>query len=168
MIIDILYLFFIILFFSAAYASWRAAPWVPTKKNDVDRFLKLLEIKQDIKFYDLGCGDGRLIIAMASKGAKATGLEISVFNYFLTNVKIFFCKSRAVVKFKDFWNVNLNDADLIYVFLMQSVYPKLKKKFEKELKKGAKIAIYAWPMEGWKPVAIDRKQGSLPIYLYQI
>ena len=71
------------------------------------------------------------------------------------------------IKFQDFWNVNLSDANIVYLFLMQGVYPKLKTKFEKELKPGTKVIVYAWPIEGWTPIKIDQSSNSLPIYLYQ-
>ncbi|KKP33109.1 MAG: hypothetical protein A2312_03715 [Candidatus Staskawiczbacteria bacterium RIFOXYB2_FULL_32_9] len=197
--VDIFYYIFIVLLFSAGYACWKGAPWVPTRKNDVERFLKLADIKPGQKFYDLGCGDGRLVIAAAKMGADATGFELSLAQYLHTKINILLSVIPAPargwsalggkagiqrkmqrpwipnqvgndiikIKFQDFWNVNLSDANIVYLFLMQGVYPKLKTKFEKELKPGTKVIVYAWPIEGWTPIKIDQSSNSLPIYLYQ-
>lgn len=167
MITEILYFILFILLASAGYAGLRGAPWVPTRKKDVERFLKLVEIKPGQKFYDLGCGDGRLVIAAAKEGANAVGLEISIAQYLHAKINNFFAKTNTQIKLKDLWNVNLSDADIVYIFLLQDFYPKLKAKLEKELKPGATIIIHAWPMPGWQPIKVDTAPNSLPIYLYQ-
>jgi len=64
--------------------------------------------------------------------------------------------------------VDLSDADIVYFFLMQSIYPKLKAKLEKELKPDTKVIVYAWPIQGWTPIKIDQTPNSLPIYSYKI
>jgi SAM-dependent methyltransferase len=66
-----------------AYAGIKAAPWFPTWSRDIDRFLKLAEIKPGQKFYDLGCGDGKLVFASAKAGATAVGYEISLLPYLI-------------------------------------------------------------------------------------
>ena len=114
-------LFLILLSF--IYAGFQGAPWVPTRKNDVIRFLKLAEIKSGQKMYDLGCGDGRLVCAAASVGANAQGLEISVLPYLLAHIRRLCSKDRARIKisYQNIWTTNLNDADIIYVWLMPEV-----------------------------------------------
>ncbi len=153
-----------------AYAGLRGAPWVPTRGHDVERFLKLAEIKAEQKMYDLGCGDGRIVCAAAKAGARAQGFEISLLPYFLAKIRSYFCGEHesCKIRYRDFWNVNLADADLVYFFLMQKCYPKLKEKLERELKKGTKVIAYVWPIEGWTPVAVDIVKGYPPMYLYKI
>lgn len=152
-----------------AYAGLRGAPWVPTRKKDVARFLKLAQIMPGQKMYDLGCGDGRLICAAAKAGAKAQGYELSLFPYLLANIRRIFQKDRSKIKitYKDIWYSNLGDADIVYFFLMPKVYPKLKQKLENELENGAKVIAYVWPIEGWEPVKVDVVKGYPNIYLYQ-
>ncbi|MEK7139048.1 MAG: hypothetical protein AAB799_02615 [Patescibacteria group bacterium] len=150
-----------------AYAGWQAAPWFPTRSSDIGRLLKLADVKTGQKFYDLGCGDGRIIMAAAKQGAVAEGFEISLLPYLMAQVRLAFCvNTKAAVSYKNFWNRNLSDADIVYFFLMPKIYPKLRSKLEKELKPGTKVISYAWPMEGWQPTAIDRSEGKLPLYLY--
>lgn len=164
------YVFIIILFLflgTFAYAGIKAAPWFPTWSRDIERFLKLAEIKPGDKFYDLGCGDGKLVFAAAKAGAHATGFEISLLPYLIAKIKSFSVE-KSSIEFRDFWNQDLSDADIVYLFLTPKVNPKAKEKLERELKKGARIVAYTWPIEGWQPLKEDFQKGQPPMYLYEI
>jgi len=150
---------------SFAYAGVLAAPWFPTWSRDIERFLKLAEIKAGQKFYDLGCGDGKLVFAAAGAGAEAIGFEISLLPYLLARSRSFYV-INSKVKFKNFWKEGLSDADIVYLFLTPKVNPRVKEKLEHELKMGAKVIAYTWPIEGWQPTKIDTTPGQLPMYLY--
>jgi SAM-dependent methyltransferase len=150
-----------------AYAGMKAAPWFPTWSKDIERFMKLADIKPGQKFYDLGCGDGKLVFAAAGAGANAIGFEISLLPYLLAVSRSFYVKNSKII-FKDFWKADLSDADIIYLFLTPKVNPKAKNKLESSLRKGTKIIAYAWPIEGWAPTREDRIEGHLPMYLYEI
>ena len=167
---NFLLLVLLIVIATFAYGGLRGAPWVPTRGHDVARFLKLADIKSGQKVYDLGCGDGRMVCAAAKAGAQAHGFEISLLPYFLAKIRSWFCGERRSCKicYRDFWNVNLGDADLVYFFLMQKCYPKLKEKLERDLKPGTKVIAYVWPVEGWELVAVDTVKGYPPMYLYKI
>lgn len=156
--------------FTFAYAGLQGAPFVPTRKKDVLRFLRMADIKSGQQMYDLGCGDGRLVCAAANAGANAQGLEISLFPFILAHIRRISSKHRAKVKiaYKNVWNTNLNDADLIYVWLMPEVMPKLKTKFEKELRQGTKVVTYVWPIDGWTPILKDEVKGYPNLFLYKI
>lgn len=168
--VNVILICILVLLGTFAYAGFLGAPWVPTWKKDVTRFLALADIKPGQKMYDLGCGDGRLICAAARAGANAEGLELSLFPFALAHVRRFFQKDRSRIKisYQNFWNKNLDNANIVYFFLMPDKYPKLKKKFETELKKGTKIIAYVWPIEGWQPIKIDETDGSPKLYLYEI
>lgn len=152
---------------SFAYAGVRAAPWFPTWSRDIGRFLKLAEIKPGQKFYDLGCGDGKLVFAAAGAGAEAVGFEISLLPYLIALSRSFSIKNSKIL-YKDFWNQNLSNADIVYLFLTPKVNPKAKLKLEKELKKGARIIAYTWPIDGWTAEKTDLMPGQPPMYLYII
>lgn len=165
-----MYFFILILFIflgTFAYAGVRAAPWFPTWSRDISRFLKLAEIKPGQKFYDLGCGDGKLVFAAAGAGAEAVGFEISLLPYLIALSRSFSIKNSKIL-FKDFWNQNLSDADIVYIFLTPKVNPKAKEKLQKELKTGARVIAYAWPIDGWEPVKTDTTPGQPAMYLYII
>jgi len=164
------YLFYLILFLflgTFAYAGIKAAPWFPTWSKDIERFLKLAELKPGQKFYDLGCGDGKLVFAAAGAGAEAVGFEISLLPYLIALSRSFNIKNTKII-FKDFWKANLSDVDVVYIFLTPKVNPKAKIKLEQELKKGSRVITYSWPIEGWIPVKTDLVPGHLPMYLYII
>jgi len=160
-----------VLIFTVLFTFFYAkeAPFVPTKKRDVARFLKLAEIKPGQKMYDLGCGDGRLVKAAADAGAEAKGIEVSFLPFLLANIRKFFSKSksRIKIKYQNIWHANLGDADIIYVWLMPKVNEKLQKKFERELKPGTKVITYVWPIKDWRPVKIDEIPNGLKLFLYE-
>lgn len=172
-----------------AYAGVRGAPWVPTRRRDVHRFLELARLRSGERFYDLGCGDGRLVIVAARAGAIATGFECSILPYILARIRCalhsasFRAKREishqgdrglsarlettlgsARVHYRDFWNADLSDADVVYCFLMPKVYPKLKEKLERECKKGTRVIFYVWPMAGWAMDAVDVAPGQPKLY----
>lgn len=149
---------------SAALAT--AAPWLPTWRKDLGRILALINLQPGQKFYDLGCGDGRLICAAGSGGAQAVGIELSLFPYLLARAKIAFEKNPAKIIFGDFFRVNLNDADAVYLFLTPPVMLKIKTKLEAELKPGAKIVSYHFAIPDWSPAVVDKDPAGATIYLY--
>ena len=169
-IVIVINIFILVLLGTFAYAGFHGAPWFPTRKKDVTRFLTLADIKFGQKMYDLGCGDGRLICAAAKVGADAYGLELSLFPFILANIRRYFNKDKERIKisYQNIWNTNLRDADVIYVWLMPGVMTRLQKKFENELKSGTKIVTYCWPIKEWRPIKIDKVLGSPNLYLYEV
>lgn len=165
----LLFLLFVFIL-TGAYGALRGAPWLPTEKDAVERFLDIAEIKEGYIFYDLGCGDGRMVFAAAKRGAKAKGLEVALFPFLIASVSKLFQKEKGNIKivYRDLFSVNLSDADLVYFFLMPKVYLKLKEKLKKEMKKGSCVVTFVWPIEGWEPEKIDKKKNKPPLYLYKI
>ena len=131
-------------------------------------FLKLADLKTGEKFYDLGCGNARMTIVASKQGADAVGLEVSLIPYLLGKLNIWLKKSSAKILYHDLWKHNLSDANVIYFFLMPSKMNRLRKKFEKELKPGARVISYVWPIEGWTLVKVDECEGWPKIFLYEI
>jgi len=166
----LIWLYIIVFIFALTflYAAWRAAPWLPMRSQDVKRAMALAEIKVGEKFYDLGAGDGRMLFGAAALGATAEGFEISLLPYLIAKFKIIFSreKNRPKIFFHDFWKINLAGADVIFVFLLPRIMEKLKEKMEKELKPGARIICYTWPMPGWEPKKISEAAGGAKAYLY--
>lgn len=144
-----------------AYASVRGAPWVPTWRRDIERFLTLAQLQPGERFYDLGCGDGRLVRAAANAGAVAIGFECSILPYIFAKLRI---AQRGHVRYADFWNADLLDADVVYCFLTPKVYPKLQAKLERELRPGTRVILYVWPMAGWEVDAVDDMAGAPKLY----
>jgi len=159
--------FFILIAFLVTMIFASSAPWVPTRRNDMKRVLKLAAIAPGETFYDLGCGDGRLVVEASRAGAKAVGLDISLMSYFMTLIRIAAERSRAKVVFKNFFRQNLSDADIVYLFLTPSAMPKVEKKLKAELKKGARVISYAFSIPGLELVTADKPPDRQSIYLYR-
>lgn len=146
-----------------AYAGLRGAPWVPTRQASLASFQRLARLQPGERFYDFGCGDGRLVRLAAHAGARATGFELSLLPYVLAKIRV---GRRGDVRFRDFWKQDCSDADCVYAFLVPDQYPKLKEKCERELRPGARICLYVWPMEGWEPTAVETIPSYPPLYQY--
>ncbi len=161
---------FVVLIFTATYAGFSGAPWMPTNGRDIKEAVKMSKVKKGQKVYDLGSGDGRLLFEAAKKGAVVKGFEISLIPYIFSSIKRLFQKEKENIKisYKNFWKANLGDADIIYFFLMPANYSKIRKKMEKELKKGTKVVVYVWPIKEWEPVSKRVEKGKENIFMYEM
>ncbi|MFH1207514.1 MAG: class I SAM-dependent methyltransferase [Patescibacteria group bacterium] len=173
-ILPILILLGIIVFFgTAAYAGLKAAPWVPVFKRDIPRIIKLADIKDDDIVYDLGCGDGRVLVAMANStpAKRLIGFEISVLPYLWTKGRIIFrgLSRRVEVAFSDFLRRDLGQASVIFCFLTPMAMKKLAPKFKAELKPGTRIISYSFSIPDFIPEAVDKPQPDrMAIYSYRV
>ncbi len=159
-----IYIFGLLSLIAFSFVIASAAPYVPTRKRDVERFLALAEIKSGEKFYDLGCGDGRIPDAVAKRGAKATGIEFSIFNYLFC--KIF--RPRITVRFRNFYKADFKDADVVYMFLSQKAHNKMGKILARQMKKGSRIITYVWPIKELTAIKIDKVPGQPDLFLYYL
>ncbi|HQK63885.1 MAG TPA: class I SAM-dependent methyltransferase [Candidatus Staskawiczbacteria bacterium] len=161
--------FVAIIFFVVVVASLGAifdAPWVPTGKKDYDRIAKLADLEAGQTFWDIGSGSGNLLFYAAQKyDAKCVGIEISPIWYAFSKIKSLFYKN-VKIKFGDFHDFDFNNADVVYTFLTQPKYKKVKEKFDKEAKPGAKLIFAVWPVPDQTPNAEDLKPKSKPYYKY--
>jgi len=146
-------------------------PFVPAPKRNVKVIIDQLDLKPGQKFYDLGCGDGRFLIEAETRGAKAIGFEISPWALFRAKINLLLHHSKVRLLFKNFYRSDLAEADAVFCYLMTKVMPKVEDKLKRELKPGAKVACYGFPLPTWKPAkVIDLKlkdKRSSNIYLYQ-
>lgn len=151
------------------------APWIPTPKDRARKMLQLAKLKNGEKIYDLGCGDGRLVhLASMEHGANAVGLEFSPLVYAWAKIiqPFYWLKgSRAQIKFRNFYNVDLSDADVITCYLLPHTMRYVQKKCDRELKPGARLISYAFKVEAWTPAHREkrnRKKGHGPIWVYKM
>ena len=144
------------------FLFWGAI-YVPTSEEEVEKMVKLLGIKPGQKVIDLGAGDARLLIALAKAGAYSYGYEINPFLVMraIKNIQKAGLGDRAFIYWKSMWSQDLKDFDAVVVYGMEHIMKKLEKKFEKELKPGAKIVSNYFALPTWKP---ERAEDN--IYLY--
>ena len=166
-ILGFLFLFFLII---GAWAGFSFAPFVPTKKRDLERIFQRADLKKGEKVYELGFGDGRFILeAVKRYKVKGVGIEINPFFYLFVWIKRFFLedKKNLILKWGNLFKENLSEADVVYFWGMPNTLEKLKKKLERELKPGTRVISYVFEIKGWKPNFIDRQPKEVPIFFYQ-
>ena len=157
-----------VLIFSMAYAAGSGAPWVPTWRRDIERFLALAEPKAGERMVELGCGDARVVVTAAKeRGVKGVGVELSILQAVAAKIRALISRTGVRIKWQNAFHTNLKDADLVYLFLMPETYAKIRPKLEAELKPGARVVSYVWPIPGWEPAKSDRLIGANSLYLYQ-
>lgn len=145
-----------------------AAPYFPTPKGAIREALKAASLAPGEIFYDLGAGTGRaLAIAEREFGARATGFELSFLFYCIAKINLFLRGSKAKIILKDFWDVDLRDADVVFCFLAIRTMQKMEGKLKKELKPGAHIIVYAFPLPGMQPEKIIPVRGQWNMFLYK-
>jgi hypothetical protein len=162
----------IFILFSLAYAGISAAPWVPLPQREIRRMLKLARVGPGDLVYDLGSGDGRILILAAQEfGARGLGFEISALPYIFSKIRIWLSglNQKIKIKYASFYSHDLGGAKVITVFLTPMAMKKLSPKFKKELKPGTQIVSYAFALKDWQPLKIDKPDPKImAIYLYQV
>jgi tRNA A58 N-methylase Trm61 len=134
------------------------APYVASPLPVVRQMLLLADLRPSDTVYDLGSGDGRAVI-MAAKdfGAKAVGVELreDLVKRALNTVSELGLDDKVKIVQSDLFNVDLNGADVIFLYLTTSANEKIRPKLETELRKGARIVSHDYEILGWKPIKID-------------
>lgn len=153
-------------------AMIHGAPFVPTPQGVVDKMIKFAKLKKGMKVVDPGCGDGRMLITATKRyDVAAVGYELFFFPYLLAKARNFFSKGKAKIYFKDSRKVDLSDVDVILCYLLPEPLKKLSKKWEKELKKGARVVSYAFSIADWKPIHVEEKipeKNQCKILVYEM
>jgi SAM-dependent methyltransferase len=156
----------IILFITFAFVVFFGAPYVPTLKKQQTIAIDLLKLKPGQVFYDLGCGDGRLLNAAAAKNVKAVGYEINPLLAGLAWLRTRQRKTDIEIVCGNFWKANLSDADAVFVFLVERHMKRLDKFLSNQFKDRATkvmVASFGFKIPNRK---ITAKQGAIFLYEY--
>ena|SRR3990167_6988304 len=140
------------------------APYVPTLKRQQETALRLLNLKPGQVFYDLGCGDGRLLIAAAKAGQRAVGYEINPLLAAIAWLRTRRYGGRVKVIWGNFWRADITDADAVFVFLIERYMPRLDKYLSRQFKnKHVKVVSYGFKIPRRKILA---ERGAVFLYQY--
>ncbi len=139
--------------------SWQAyrgydVPFVPTPTEVVDEMLRLADVKSGDVLYDLGCGDGRIVIAAAKRyGVKATGIDIDPVRIRESNENAAKAGLTGKVRFlqEDLFKADFKDATVITMYLLTSVNLRLRPKLLAELRPGTRLVSHSFEMGDWRP-----------------
>ena len=139
-------------------------PWVPSSMQVIHRMLDMAEVGSNDTVYDLGCGDGRVLVAAAKRyHAQAVGIEIDPIRYLWCQILISVLGLRKQVKiiFGNLFNADLSKADIVVCYLMPDAFSKLEKKLKTELEPGKRIVSNKF---SFPTLEMVKKDGNAILY----
>jgi len=153
----------------------KLAPYYPTPLTIVEKMLDLGELKAGEKMFDLGSGDGRIVIMAAQKyNADSTGVEMEddLYRQSMQKIRTLGLEKTARIIHGDIFKQDYSSADMITVYLLPVSNNKLRPLLEKQLKKGTRIVSHDFPFRDWTPVKEiniedDGEGRSHTLYLYR-
>jgi protein-L-isoaspartate O-methyltransferase len=153
----------------------KLAPYYPTPETIVQKMLQLGELKAGEKMFDLGSGDGRIVIMAADKfHATAVGVELDkdLVRQSTEKIRSLHLQKSAKIIFGDILQQDYSSADLIAVYLLPISNDKVRPILEKQLKKGTRIVAHDFEFKDWKPEKVesiedDGEGRSHTLFLYR-
>ena len=161
--------------FTQQQETEKLAPYYPTPESIVQKMLELGNLKAGEKMFDLGSGDGRIVIMAAHKfKANGTGVEMddSLWKQSMDRIKSLGIEKTARIIHGDIMKQDYSSADLITVYLLPGSNDKVRPLLEKQLKKGARIVAHDFAFKDWtaektQEVDDDGEGRSHTLYLYR-
>jgi SAM-dependent methyltransferase len=147
-----------------------AAPYVPSPIEIVDAMLDLAGVQQHDVVYDLGCGDGRIVVAAARKyGASGVGVDVDTELLAEARGRAQAAGVGAKTRFveADIFETDIRPATVVTLYLMPKALSKLKPKLLSDLKPGSRVVSFTFPIEGWPPAKV-KEVDSRRLYLWVI
>lgn len=143
-LVAILFLLILLSFVWPPDSPW--APWWRTNAKTAKAICKLADIGGDDVIYDLGCGDGEVLIQSAKLGARGVGLEIDPLRVFIAKIRVYKnnLNKKIFIKRKNFFKEDISEASVVIVYLIPATLKKLLPKFKKELKRGTRIVSFRY------------------------
>lgn len=139
-------------------ASQSLAPYVPTPNDVAERMLALAQVGKNDVVYDLGCGDGRLVILAAKKyGARGVGIDIDPDRIAESraNAKAAGVENLVTFELQDAMTANVSEATVVTLYLLSSSNLKLRPRLTRQLRPGARIVSHSFSMGDWRPDKVD-------------
>ena len=148
-------------------------PYVPTPMAVVQKMLEVAKVQPDDVVYDLGSGDGRIVIVAAQKfGAHAVGVELDsdLFEKSTDRIRKLGLQDRAQIVHENMFEVNVHHATVVTLYLLTAVNERLRPKLEHELRSGARVVSHDFQVPGWQPAETvevsSENQVISKVYLY--
>ena len=139
------------------------APFVPSPYDVVQRMLTLAEVTRDDVVYDIGCGDGRIVITAAQRfGARGVGIDIDPQRIAEANANAERAGVQHLVQFiqQDAMTVDVSEATVVTLYLLSSSNLKLRPLLTSQLAPGARIVSHAFSMGDWEPDVLDQYEDE--------
>jgi precorrin-6B methylase 2 len=154
------------------FVIWSApigAGWEPTSRRKVRKMLEMSGAGPSDIIYDLGSGDGRIVVEAArTYHAKAVGVEADPLRVLFSRLMIsaMHLRDRATIVWGNFFHIDLSEATIVTLFLSQGTNRRLEPKLMSELRPGTRVVSYEWTFDGWTPTARDL-EDHLSLYVIQ-
>jgi 2-polyprenyl-3-methyl-5-hydroxy-6-metoxy-1,4-benzoquinol methylase len=135
--------------------------YVPTPQEVVDEMLKLANVQKTDVVYDLGCGDGRIVISAARLGARGVGIDINPERIKESNENAAAAgvTDRVTFRNEDLFTSDISPATVVTLYLLPARLAKLRPKLWKELKPGTRIVAHDFDLGDWKPEKTVELEG---------
>ncbi|KPF70125.1 hypothetical protein IP84_03930 [beta proteobacterium AAP99] len=137
-------------------------PYVPTPMTVVDRMLEMAKVGKRDLVYDLGCGDGRIVIRAAERfGCRGVGVDLDPVRVSEAKTNAEKAKVQSLVKFEvgNVFTYDFSPATVVTMYLLRSVNMRLRPRLLAELKPGTRIVSHAFDLGDWKPEQTARIEG---------
>ncbi|HSW50883.1 MAG TPA: class I SAM-dependent methyltransferase [Bryobacteraceae bacterium] len=144
--------------------------YVPTPQDVVDAMLKMAEVRSGDVVYDLGCGDGRVVVTAAKQyGVRGVGIDINPERIAEAreNVQKNGVGNRITLRNEDLFEADIKEASVVTLYLLTSLNLKLRPKLWSDLKPGTRIVSHSFDMGDWKP-AKEMVVSGHTIYLWRV
>lgn len=154
----------------AQYGESGDVPYVPTPDEVVAEMLKIADVKKGDVLYDLGCGDGRIVVTAAKQyGIRGVGIDINPERIQEANENAKSAGVAGKVRFieKDLFKADIREASVVTLYLLTSVNLRLRPKLKSDLKPGTRIVSHQFDMGDWEPLK-KISLGTRIIYLWVI
>ncbi len=160
--------------FVIVYGLWLVVPfiaglpWYPTRAGRIRKALRLAQLKPGETIYDLGAGDGRVLIMAAREfGARAIGIEISPVHCLVAWLASVFKRvdGQVSVRLGNFYTANLADADVVFAYMTSKEAPRIRAHLERQLRPGARVVTISFDLDCWQPDDYDNQDL---IFLYKM
>lgn len=140
------------------------APYLPTLSNEVRAALELADLRSGDTLLELGCGDGKVLIAAARQGLQAVGYELNPVLAVVAWVRTRPYRRQVRIIWGNFWQADWPPAEAIFVFLLAKYMDKLDKKIARYPHKPVKLVSYAFEVPGRRAA---RRRGGVFLYRYE-
>jgi SAM-dependent methyltransferase len=133
------------------------APYLPTPPDVVERMIRFADVQATDTVYDLGCGDGRIVIAAARRGAKGVGVDLDAQRVEEARRNAISAEVAERVRFEqcDLFDVDLAPATVIFLYLLRSSMPSVAAHLLRCVSPGTRIVSHTFPIDFMSPSAVD-------------
>ncbi len=150
--------FTLIIFITMMTGLLLFVPFIPTPRDVVRFMVKQANLKGNEVVYDLGCGDGRLLIEAKKQypGIRAIGYELALGAWMVAKLRSWIARKKIELHMRDFFAADLKDADVLLLYLIPEVMKKVERKLSEDLKPGTRVISHGFEFKGREPISVER------------